>query len=52
VVAAHDFASSDALALEPMITYGTNPGMAVPVRGTAPPIGRQTLVERALDYLS
>jgi len=28
--------SLDASALEPMVTYGTNPGMGIPVRGTVP----------------
>src|SRR2546426_10134737 len=43
VVAAHYFASSDALALEPMITYGTNPAMAGPGRRAAPANGRAKL---------
>src|SRR5206468_1043978 len=48
--AAHDrLVDIDASALEPMITYGTNPGMAVPVRGAVPPTGGQTSMERALD---
>jgi len=41
----------DAAALEPMITYGTNPGMAVPVRGTVPDKGVWASAERALDYM-
>jgi len=50
--AAHDrLVDIDASALEPMITYGTNPGMAVPVRGAVPPTGGQTSMERALDYM-
>jgi len=50
--AAHDRgADIDASALEPMITYGTNPGMAVPVRGAVPPSGGQASVERALGYM-
>ncbi|MGH9748420.1 MAG: aconitase family protein, partial [Candidatus Polarisedimenticolia bacterium] len=43
--------SIDASVLEPMITYGTNPGMAVPVRGTVPDPGRQPTHDRALDYM-
>src|SRR5207342_103165 len=31
--------SVDASALEPMITYGTNPGMGIPIRGTVPDPG-------------
>jgi len=41
----------DASALEPMITYGTNPGMGIPIRGTVPdPAGNATL-QRALAYM-
>ncbi|HEY2942858.1 MAG TPA: 3-isopropylmalate dehydratase large subunit [Vicinamibacteria bacterium] len=41
----------DASALEPMITYGTNPGMGIPIRGTVPdPAGNATL-QRALTYM-
>src|SRR5262249_32256665 len=43
--------SLDAAALEPMITYGTNPGMAGPVHGTVPRSDGQTSMERALDYM-
>ncbi len=50
--AAHDrVVGIDASALEPMITYGTNPGMAIPVRGAVPPTGGQTSMERALGYM-
>jgi 3-isopropylmalate/(R)-2-methylmalate dehydratase large subunit len=41
----------DASALEPMITYGTNPGMAVGVRGIVPQDGGQASMERALAYM-
>jgi 3-isopropylmalate/(R)-2-methylmalate dehydratase large subunit len=43
--------SIDATGLEPMITYGTNPGMAVPVGGAVPDPGRQPTHDRALDYM-
>ena len=38
----------DANALEPMITYGTNPGMGMPITGTIPdPAKSATVTERA-----
>ncbi len=47
----------DADALEPMITYGTNPGMAIPITSRVPapqdeadPSSRRAL-ERALEYM-
>jgi 3-isopropylmalate/(R)-2-methylmalate dehydratase large subunit len=47
----------DASALEPMITFGTNPGMGIPVTGAVPdpatvgdPLERETLV-KALRYM-
>jgi 3-isopropylmalate/(R)-2-methylmalate dehydratase large subunit len=41
----------DAQTLEPMITYGTNPGMGIPIRGVIPdPAGDKTL-EKALGYM-
>jgi 3-isopropylmalate/(R)-2-methylmalate dehydratase large subunit len=47
----------DADALEPMITYGTNPGMGMPISGTIPdpgavadPVQRRTLA-KALTYM-
>ncbi|HYS04176.1 MAG TPA: 3-isopropylmalate dehydratase large subunit [Candidatus Dormibacteraeota bacterium] len=43
--------SIDASALEPMITYGTNPGMAVPVRGAVPSSDGLASMERALGYM-
>jgi len=50
--AAHDrVIDVDASALEPMITYGTNPGMAVPVRGAVPSAGGQASMQRALGYM-
>jgi 3-isopropylmalate/(R)-2-methylmalate dehydratase large subunit len=41
----------DASDLEPMITYGTNPGMAIPVRGAIPEGGAQPSLAKALDYM-
>ena len=50
--AAHDRAVTlDASRLEPMITYGTNPGMAVPIRGEVPPSDGEASMERALGYM-
>lgn len=48
----------DANALEPMVTYGTNPGMGIPISGVVPspddetdPASRRAL-ERALEYMA
>jgi 3-isopropylmalate/(R)-2-methylmalate dehydratase large subunit len=45
----------DAAALEPMITYGTNPGMVVPVGGSIPARpaagAAQTVFDKALSYM-
>src|SRR5439155_378072 len=48
----------DAAALEPMVTYGTNPGMGIPITGRVPdpdaakdPAARRAL-ERALEYMA
>jgi 3-isopropylmalate/(R)-2-methylmalate dehydratase large subunit len=41
----------DAAALEPMITWGTNPGMVVPVTGTIPQQGSDAAFARALAYM-
>ena len=48
----------DAAALEPMVTYGTNPGMVIPITGRVPdpdaakdPAARRAL-ERALEYMA
>src|SRR5207249_4765981 len=43
--------SLDASSLEPMITYGTNPGMGIPIRGTVPDPGGNTTLQRALAYM-
>jgi len=40
----------DAAAVEPMITYGTNPGMVVPVGGAIPGSG-DAVFRKALDYM-
>jgi 3-isopropylmalate/(R)-2-methylmalate dehydratase large subunit len=42
--------SFDATSLEPMITYGTNPAMAVPVRGHVPALVSGP-TQRALQYM-
>ncbi|HYL00062.1 MAG TPA: 3-isopropylmalate dehydratase large subunit [Steroidobacteraceae bacterium] len=41
----------DAGAIEPMITWGTNPGMVVPVTGAVPPAGSDAVLARALSYM-
>ncbi len=41
----------DAATLEPMITYGTSPGMGVPVRGTIPDAAGDASIEKALRYM-
>jgi 3-isopropylmalate/(R)-2-methylmalate dehydratase large subunit len=41
----------DASAIEPMITWGTNPGMVVPVTGSIPLAGNDAVLARALDYM-
>jgi 3-isopropylmalate/(R)-2-methylmalate dehydratase large subunit len=41
----------DAATLEPMITYGTNPGMVVAVGGTIPVKAHDPVNEKALDYM-
>ncbi len=41
----------DAAALEPMITWGTNPGMAIGVRGAIPEDGPQPTTDKALSYM-
>jgi 3-isopropylmalate/(R)-2-methylmalate dehydratase large subunit len=40
----------DAAALEPMITYGTNPGMVVPIGGAIPAVGNDAF-DKALKYM-
>jgi 3-isopropylmalate/(R)-2-methylmalate dehydratase large subunit len=41
----------DASKLEPMITYGTNPGMVVPLTGTVPQITGDSVYDKALGYM-
>src|SRR5207249_3287296 len=47
----------DADALEPMVTYGTNPGMGMPITGAVPTPdaqpdgGQRRALERALEYM-
>src|SRR5262245_28926843 len=47
----------DASALEPMVTYGTNPGMGIPITSRVPSPDEQTdagqrrALERALEYM-
>ncbi|HTQ48877.1 MAG TPA: 3-isopropylmalate dehydratase large subunit [Polyangiaceae bacterium] len=49
--------SLDASALEPMVTYGTNPGMGIPVTGTvprpdeAPDASSRAALAKALEYM-
>jgi len=48
----------DAAALEPMITYGTNPGMGIPISAPIPnpedirDLTQRLTLQRALDYMS
>jgi 3-isopropylmalate/(R)-2-methylmalate dehydratase large subunit len=41
----------DAASLEPMITYGTNPGMVIPVSGSIPRAGSDATFARAMAYM-
>ncbi len=47
----------DAAALEPMVTYGTNPGMGIPISATVPSpdeqpdAASQRALERSLEYM-
>jgi 3-isopropylmalate/(R)-2-methylmalate dehydratase large subunit len=41
----------DAAAIEPMVTYGTNPGMVVPVSGRVPDRRGDPVFEAALRYM-
>jgi 3-isopropylmalate/(R)-2-methylmalate dehydratase large subunit len=41
----------DAASLEPMITYGTNPGMVVPIGGCIPRSAGDAILDKALGYM-
>jgi 3-isopropylmalate/(R)-2-methylmalate dehydratase large subunit len=41
----------DATALEPMITYGTNPGMVVPISKSIPEASGDAIFDKALGYM-
>jgi 3-isopropylmalate/(R)-2-methylmalate dehydratase large subunit len=41
----------DAARLEPMITYGTNPGMVVPINGAIPDRAGDAVFDKALRYM-
>jgi 3-isopropylmalate/(R)-2-methylmalate dehydratase large subunit len=41
----------DAAALEPMITYGTNPGMVLPIGGAIPDTVGDAAFDKALQYM-
>jgi 3-isopropylmalate/(R)-2-methylmalate dehydratase large subunit len=41
----------DANALEPMITYGTHPGMVIPISGIVPDAASNPVHAKALDYM-
>jgi 3-isopropylmalate/(R)-2-methylmalate dehydratase large subunit len=41
----------DASTLEPMITYGTNPGMVIPVTGSVPKRSGDTAFDKSLKYM-
>jgi len=41
----------DGAAVEPMITYGTNPGMSMPISGSIPQRSRDPAFDKALAYM-
>src|SRR5690242_5180703 len=41
----------DAAAIEPMITYGTNPGMVIPISGSVPERRGDAMFEKSLAYM-
>jgi 3-isopropylmalate/(R)-2-methylmalate dehydratase large subunit len=43
--------SFDAKRLEPMITYGTHPGMVMPIGGRVPSVSNDSVHAKALDYM-
>jgi 3-isopropylmalate/(R)-2-methylmalate dehydratase large subunit len=44
-------ADFDAATIEPMITYGTNPGMVIPIGGSVPTRGDDAAFSQALAYM-
>jgi 3-isopropylmalate/(R)-2-methylmalate dehydratase large subunit len=54
----HRSLTLDASGLEPMITYGTNPGMGIPITAPVPDpdampdVGQRQAVRKALDYMA
>jgi 3-isopropylmalate/(R)-2-methylmalate dehydratase large subunit len=46
-----DEVTMDASTIEPMITYGTNPGMSIPIRGVIPDGGADPAAEKAIGYM-
>ncbi len=54
----HRSVTLDANALEPMITYGTNPGMGIPITApipnpdTIPDVSQRQTIIKALDYMA
>src|SRR5690606_27379147 len=43
--------SLDATSLTPMITFGTNPGMVIPITAAVPDRGTDASFRKALDYM-
>lgn len=43
--------SLDASSLEPMVTYGTHPGMVIPISGRVPEQSQDAVFEKALKYM-
>ena len=43
--------SMPATEIEPMVTYGTNPGMSIPLHGEVPAPNGDAAIERALNYM-
>lgn len=43
--------SLDVSGLEPMVTFGTNPGMVIPISGRIPDHGDDVSFRKALDYM-
>jgi 3-isopropylmalate/(R)-2-methylmalate dehydratase large subunit len=47
----HRTVTLDATAVEPMVTFGTNPGMGAPISGRVPDPAGQPALERAIRYM-